>query len=407
MSDKTPEETAPDEDFASMLAEYDRAHAGPGGKQKRGPRPGDTVRGRIVSTSGDSAFIDLGGKAEGILDHTGLRDAEGVLTVQVGDEIEARVVGAEEGQVVLRRVLGHGQKAHAELQQAFELGVPVEGLVSAVNKGGLEVQVGGARAFCPISQIDLRHVEDGGAFIGQRLQFRVTRFESSGKGRDNIVLSRRALLEEEQRTRAAVTQKRLQPGAVMAGVVTTIKDYGAFVDIGGIEGMLHVSELGFSRVAHPRDVLAVGQAIEVQVLKIEKSDDPRKRDKVSLSLKSLEQDPWMTVRERFPEGKTVAGTVARVESFGAFVELAPGIEGLVHVSEMGGNRNAPARTLARVGDKVDVRVQGVDADKRRISLSMEAAPDGGDEVPEAGRAPQKSFGTLGDLLKGRGGSRPG
>jgi small subunit ribosomal protein S1 len=388
------------EDFAAMFAEYEREHGG--GKRQRGPRVGDTVRGRVVSVGADSAFVDLGGKAEGALDLSDARDAEGRPTVAVGDEVEARVVGAEEGQILLRRTLGHGKQAHAELQQAFELGVPVEGLVTAVNKGGLEVQVAGARAFCPISQIDARHVEDAAAFVGQRLQFRITRYESAGRGRENIVLSRRALLEEEQRARAAETQKKLVVGAVLDGTVRTIKDYGAFVDLGGIEGMLHVSELGFQRVASPRDVLAEGQALTVQIIKIEKSADPRKHDKISLSLKSLQADPWRDAAARFPEGTKLAGTVVRVEPFGAFVEIAPGLEGLVHVSEMGGGRGAQARNLARVGQGVEVRVLAVDADKKRISLSMEAAPEPLEEMPEAGRAPAKSFGTLGDLLKGGG-----
>src|SRR5262249_42945917 len=161
----------------------------------------------------------------------------------------------------------HGKQAHAELQQAFELGLPVEGMVSAVNKGGLEVTIAGARAFCPISQIDTRHVEDAASYVGQRLQFRITRYESAGRGRENIVVSRRVLLEEEQAARAAETAGKLRVGAVLEGKVTTLKDYGAFVDLGGIEGMLHISEIGFTRVAHPRDVLAVGQPLTVQILK--------------------------------------------------------------------------------------------------------------------------------------------
>lgn len=394
---------APADDFGSMLAAFEKEQGGgPGNRKARGPRPGDTVRGRVVSIGGDTAFIDLGGKAEGSLDLTDVRDADGGLTIAVGDEIEAKVVSYEEGQLVLRRSLGHGKQAHAELQQAFELGLPVDGQVTAVNKGGLEVQVAGARAFCPISQIDARHVEDASVFVGQKLQFRITRYESAGRGRENIVLSRRVLLEEEQRARAAETVQKIQVGAVLEGRVTTLKDYGAFVDLGGIEGMLHISEIGFSRVGHPKDVLAVGQALTVQILKIERSADPRRHDKISLSLKSLEKDPWSDAHQRFPEGRALEGTVARVEPFGAFVEIAPGIEGLVHVSEMGGGKNVQPRNLVRPGQKVEVRVLGVDLDKKRISLSMTEAPEPMDDLPEAARAPARSFGTLGDLLKGGG-----
>ena len=413
MSEKLPESSSdsPVDDFGSMLAAFEREQGGGtnGHKKRRGPRPGDTVRGKVISIGADTAFVDLGGKAEGSLSLADLRDPEGRVTISVGEEIDARVVSFEEGQAVLRRSLGHGKQAHAELQQAFELGLPVDGLVTGVNKGGVEVQVAGARAFCPISQLEARHVEDATSFVGQRLQFRITRYEAGQRGRENIVLSRRALLEEEQRARAVETVKKITVGAVLEGKVTTIKDYGAFVDLGGVEGMLHISEIAFARTGHPKDVLSVGQTLTVQILKIEKaekaarSDDARRHDKISLSLKSLEKDPWTDASERFPEGSTIAGIVARVETFGAFVEIAPGVEGLVHVSEMGGGGSSQPRNLVRPGQSVQVRVIAVDRDKKRVSLSMEAAPETMDDMPEAGRAPAKSFGTLGDLLKGSGG----
>ena len=400
--------TPPADDFASMLAEYDREH--PTAKKSRGPRVGDHVKGRVVSIGAASVFVDLGGKSEGVLDGAEVRDAEtGEWHVKIGDELEAIVTSIEEGQVILRRKLGRGKDAHAELQQAFEAGIPVEGVVTSVNKGGVEVQIAGARAFCPISQLEMRHVENAAGYVGQKLTFRITRYESAGKGRENIVVSRRALLEEEGRARADKMRDSVRVGAVLRGTVTTLKDYGAFVDLGGLEGMLHISELGFTRVAHPKDVLHVGQSVEVQVLKMEQVDDPRrpdqKHDKISLSLKSLEKDPWSDAAERFPEGAKLPGKVARVEQFGAFVELAPGIEGLVHISELGGGKNVKhARQMAKAGDTVEVVVLGVDSERRRISLSLASVHGDGDaDVPmEAGRAPAKSFGTFGDLLKGGG-----
>jgi len=400
MSDRD-ETNPPTEDFASMLAEFEQRDAG--SKRRRGPQVGETVRGRIVSIGADSVFVDLGGKSEGTLDVAEVRDEQGTITVAVGDEIEAKVVSTEEGTPVLRRVIGHGRgaEARAELAQAFEHGIPVEGLVTAVNKGGVEVHVAGLRAFCPISQLELRHVDDASGFVGQRLSFRITRYEPGPRGRDNVVLSRRALLEEEQRARAVETRAKLEPGAVLAGTVSTLKDYGAFVDLGGIEGMLHVSEIGFARVAHPKDVLSVGQRVEVQVIRVEKSDDPKRPDRISLSLKSLEKDPWADVRERFPEGARLAGRVARVESFGAFVEIAPGVEGLLHVSELGGKNVKHAKQVVKVGDPIEVTVLGVDPEKRRIALALAREGDGDDEGGTAAsmaRAP-KSLGTLGDLLK--------
>src|SRR5262245_3735367 len=258
-----------------------------------------------------------------MVDLAELRDPEGKLHVAVGDTIEATVVETDgkAGCVVLRVLLGRGQGADgwAELEQAHAAGIPVEGTVAGVNKGGVDVTIAGVRAFCPVSQLDLHHVADPAAFVGQRLQFRITRIEGSGRHL-NLVVSRRVLLEEQQRARAAETRARLVPGAVISGTVTSLKDYGAFVDVGGLEGLLHVSELGFGRVGHPKEVLSVGQRVEVQVLKIEK-------DKISLSLKSLARDPWLDAAERYRAGQRVRGVVKRTEPFGVFVELEPGIEG--------------------------------------------------------------------------------
>jgi small subunit ribosomal protein S1 len=392
-----PDEKDP-EDFASLLAEYDAKRGVTNTKKKKEPRPGDEVRGRIVSIGRDAVFIELGGKSDGVLDIAEVRDADGKLTVAVGDEIEARVVdaGGPAG-VVLRRTLGRGPDARGELAQAFEHQIPVEGLVSGVNKGGVEVQVAGVRAFCPISQLDLRHVVDASVFVGQKLQFRITKFEAGGRNL-NLVLSRRALLEEEASQKAAATRATLAVGQVVRGKVTTLKDYGAFVDLGGLEGMLHVSELGFQRVSHPKELLTVGQAVEVQIVKMEKSDDPKRPEKISLSLKSLERDPWSDVVERFPEGVRLRGKVVKVESFGAFVELAPGVEGLLHVSEMAGEKRGmrDARQGAKVGDTVEVTVMSIDRERRRISLTPAVAGEE-NEAPMA-REPAPKLGTFADLL---------
>jgi small subunit ribosomal protein S1 len=378
------------EDFAALLAEFDRKAA----PRRREPQLGETVRGRVVTIGHDAVFVDLGAKAEGMVDIAEVRDPEGKLRVAVGDEIEGRVVetAGKAGCIVLA-TLGFGHVAKAELEQAYSLGLPVEGVVAGVNKGGVEVTVAGVRGFCPISQLDIRHVEDAAAWVGRKLAFAITRYEPR-----NLVLSRRALLEEEQRRAAEATRAKLQPGAVLRGKVSSIRDYGAFVDLGGIEGMIHVSELGFARVAHPKDVLTVGQEVEVAVLKIERGADPKKTERVALSLKSLEKDPWDDVAARFPEGARVAGTVVRVEAFGVFVELAPGLEGLAHVSELGRKVGHP-REVAKPGQAVKVTVLGVDVDKRRISLSL-AAPDDFEAPAQLPRAPER-LGTLGDLLKAK------
>jgi small subunit ribosomal protein S1 len=367
------EQETENKDFGQILAEFEEK----GSEEQRGeaaaaePAAGTKVKGRILSIGETTAFVDLGGKSEGVIDIAQLKDAAGSLTVNVGDELEATVTGTDPdtGSLVLRRKAARGQDVSNELRQALETGIPVEGLVTAINKGGAEVQVSGMRAFCPLSQLDLRYVESPQQFIGQRLSFKVSRIEP-GRTRPNIVLSRRALLEEEAESKAAETRERLQVGATLHGKVTSLTSYGAFIDLGGLEGMLHVSEIGHSRLAHPNEVLQVGQEVEVQVIKIEKGKDD-KRPRISLSRKSLERDPWRDVADRFPEGAELPGRVMRLESFGAFVEIAPGIEGLVHISEMGsGRRLTHSREAAQLGQDVRVRVLGVDPVKRRISLTM-------------------------------------
>jgi small subunit ribosomal protein S1 len=389
-----------EEDFASLLKEFE-------GKDPRKGRielrVGDPARGRIVSIGQESAFIELfDGKGDGMIELGQVRDQEGNLAVKVGDEIEARVVEimGKSGTVVLRRTaVARGAEAKAELQQAAQLGLAVEGTVTGVNKGGVEVLVAGVRGFCPISQLEMRHVEDASVYIGRKLQFRVSRYEADRRG-DNLVVSRRALLEAEAREKADKIRSKLVPGAVMSGVVVGLKDFGAFIDLGGVEGMLPASELGFSRGMRPADLLSLGQRLEVQILRMEKTDDPKRPERISLSLKALERDPWEDVATRFPSGTKVSGLVKRIEQFGAFVELAPGIEGLVHIGELsGGKQVRNARELTKVGATLDVTVLALDRERRRISLGIgDRADVVSQEDLDAARAPAR-LGTLGDLFK--------
>ncbi|HUJ60487.1 MAG TPA: S1 RNA-binding domain-containing protein [Kofleriaceae bacterium] len=386
-----------DEDFAAMFAESERDKP----RAARRPRVGDLIRGKVITIGKDAVFVDVGGKAEGQLDRAQVSDPEGKLLVKLGDELEARVVSDAGGVLTLRTKLGRGPEARAELAQAQELGLPVEGLVTEVVKGGVSVDVAGVRGFCPASQIDVRFVDDLAVYLGQRLPFRITRYEPGGRG--NLVLSRRALLEEERDKLAVETRKRLVPGAVVRGKVVGFKPFGAFVDLGGIEGMLHVSELGFARVDKPEDVLRLGQEVEVAVLKIEPAERGEKSERVSLSLKALASDPWRDATARLAEGARVTGTITRLQPFGAFVEIAPGVEGLVHISELGAGRriNHPKEVVS-VGQTVEATVVSIDHDRRRLGLSLAASKDASPaEIAEAApRAPQK-LGTLGDLLKNK------
>ena len=336
------------EDFGALLEEFEKKGA-TGKGRKKGPAVGDVVKGTVTSVGREIVFLTLlDGSAEGVLGMEELMDEKGEVKVAVGDVIEARVVeqGDKAGHVVLRKLMRKGAELRGELQQAFELGVPVEGTVSGVNKGGVDVLIAGVRAFCPISQLEQRQVDDAAAYVGRKLVFRITKYEEDRRGA-NMVVSRRALLDEESRAKAVGTREKLVVGAVLPGVVVAIKDFGAFVDLGGIEGMLPASELGFARGQKPSEVLTVGQPLEVQVLRVEKTADPKRPERISLSLKSLSRDPWEDVPTRYAPGTKLTGKIARIEVFGAFVELEPGIEGLLHISEMT-RRGPPAKkTRAR------------------------------------------------------------
>ncbi len=411
MADQQTENESFAQDFAQALAEFEQQ----GGEKREDPPAGAKVTGKILSIGEETAFVDLGTKSEAVIETAQLKDAEGNLTANVGDSIDATVASAdpETGLQLRKRAAsgggsgggGKNPEAAAEIKMAWQHGLPVEGVVSGINKGGAEVQVRGLRAFCPLSQLDLRYVEDPAQFVGQRLAFRVTQFED-GRTRPNIVLSRRAILEEEQQSKAAEARSKISVGAVITGKVTSLATYGAFVDLGGIEGMLHVSEIGYSRLAHPKEALSAGQEIEVQVIKIEKGKDEKKPERISLSRRSLEKDPWRDAASRFSEGTEVAGRVMRLESFGAFVEIAPGLEGLLHISEIGGGKRLNhSREGLQLGQDIRVRVLNVDTGKRRISLGM-AGSDSDDREEAAGAAasatklaPQSGFGSMADFFK--------
>jgi small subunit ribosomal protein S1 len=354
------------------------------------------VRGKVISIGKEAVFVDVGGKAEGVLDRAQVTDREGALTVAVGDELEARVANDTGGVLELRVKIARGPEARAELAQAQELGIPVDGLVTEVVKGGLVVDVAGLRGFVPASQVENKFVEDLQPYVGQRLQFRITRYEPGPRG--NLVLNRRSLLEEEQKKRIAEAKDKLVPGLVVRVRVTGFKPFGAFVDIGGLEGMLHISELGYQRVERPEDVLAIGQEVDVVVLKMETDDKGRPR--ISLSLKALAADPWLDATRNLGEGARVRGQIVRLTSFGAFVQIAPGVEGLVHVSELGAGRriNHP-KEVVKVGQEVEATVLSIDHDKRRLSLSLAGAQDASpDEVKASTPVAPAKLGTFADLL---------
>ena len=323
------------------------------------------MKGRIVQISADSVFVDIQDKGEALIARAELEDEHGELKVGVGDEVEATVISTD-GEIRLSRKLLKGMQARALIEKAVSIGLPVEGKVAGVVKGGYEVLVAGLRAFCPFSQIDARRVESADVFLGQVLEFRITRYGENGR---NIVLSRRRLLEDQERKAAEETRKKIVPEAILLGTVTSLTEFGAFVDLGGIQGLVHISELSHSRVARAADFLQVGQPVTVKVLKI---DD--KTHKIALSLKALEGDPWATVSERLRERQVISGRIVRAMDFGVFVELLPGIDGLLHASEIPRSQQGWIKEAAASQAEISVMILSIDPDKRRISLAL--APEG-------------------------------
>ena len=363
-----------DMSFAEMfeLAERQSAERRKRQQQEIGGsiRPGQVIFARIVSISGDSVFLDVGAKAEGVIPKAELAGEDGSFDLKEGDKVEARVRKFESGVVMLTKVLPHQSlRNREELLEAHRTGIPVEGRVTDKNKGGFDVQVAGMRAFCPASQIDLR---PGPAenYIGRKYPFQIVEFKQDGR---NIVVSRRTLLIEENKRKAEALLKDLEVGSIVYGKVTSLKDYGAFVDIGGLEGLVHMSELSHGHIGKPKDFLQIGQDVQAKVLKIE--DGKKDTKKISLSMKALEQDPWEAAHEQIRSGQKVTGKVARIQTFGAFVEILPGVDGLIHVSNMtSGRRIKDPREIVKEGDEVEATVISVDFSKRRIGLSLVKTP---------------------------------
>lgn len=341
-------------------------------------RPGQVIFAKVVGFTADSVFVDVGAKAEGVISKAELADEEtGELELKEGDKIEARIRKIDGGTVFLSKVLPHQSlKNREELREAHRTGMPVEARVTGQNKGGFDVEINGIRAFCPASQIDLRPGK-GDAYIGKKFPFKITEFKDNGK---NIVVSRRSLIEEENRRKADETLAQIEVGSVVDGVVTSVQKYGAFVDIGGLEGLVHMSEISHGHVAKPSDRLKEGYLVKAKVLKIEDGKKAGEK-KISLSMKALEEDPWDRARTEIREGMKVRGTVVRIakgkdkKPFGAFVEVLPGVDGLVHISAMKlGERVSNPEDVVKVGEEVEATVVSTDWDKRRIGLSIAKTP---------------------------------
>ncbi|MBI5231805.1 MAG: 30S ribosomal protein S1, partial [Coriobacteriales bacterium] len=354
---------------------------------------GDLVSGTVVRVERDEVLLDIGYKSEGVIPARELsirKDANPGDIVAVGDDIEALVLQKEDkdGRLILSKKRAEYERAWSKIEEKFNSGENVEGEVIEVVKGGLILDIG-LRGFLPASLVDLRRVKDLATYLGDRLEARVIEMD---RNRNNVVLSRRVVLEEGRKHERAEILGKLAKGMVLPGTVSSIVDFGAFVDLGGIDGLVHISELSWSHVNHPSEVVKVGDQVNVQVLDVDLD-----RERISLGLKQTTEDPWKQLVKQFPVGSIIEGQVTTLVPFGAFVELGNGVEGLVHISEMAKGHVDTPDQVTSVGEKVMVKVMDVDLDRRRISLSMRAAAEALGLVIEIAGAPEGEEGEEGEV----------
>ncbi len=395
-TNQTREEEGGEKTFAELFGESE--------PDRGWLKPGQRMEAVIVKISPEWVFIDVGGKHEGYLDRREFLDKEGNLTVQEGQTIKAYFLSSQHNEKLFTTKLGAGEAGRAFLEDAWHNGIPVEGTVEREVKGGFEIKVAGdTRGFCPFSQMGLFRIETPADWVGQRLAFRVIEYGERGR---NIVLSHRAILEAEQAKLREGLKESLKEGQTVKGKVVSLQKFGAFVDLGGIQALIPISEIVWEHVADISEKLSIGQEVEAVVLKLD-----WEKDRISLSLRSKLPDPWERVATEFPEGSSFTGTVARLTKFGAFVTLLPGVDGLIHISKLGRGKRIthPSEVLAE-GQSIAVKIEKIDPETKRISLALlgdeeeEKAEELEDFQKYVGKAPG-SFGSLGEALQKKMGTK--
>ncbi|MBE0575850.1 MAG: 30S ribosomal protein S1 [Desulfuromonadales bacterium] len=355
--------------------------------------PGQKIDAKVLQIGSEWIFLDVGQKGEGVLDSRELLDEEGNLTVSVGDRVSAYFLSGKGGELRFTTRLGGGSSGTAQLEEAWRSEIPVEGRIEKEIKGGYEIKLpGNVRAFCPFSQLGLRRQDDSEDVTGTTLSFRVTQFSEQGR---NIVVSHRVILDEERRQQRAELMKTLKEGMVVTGTITNIRDFGAFIDIGGLEGLLPISEISYGRVDKIEDVLHIGQQLDVAVKKCD-----WEKERFSFSLRDTLANPWAKVATAYPVGSIHTGTVSRLAQFGAFVTLEEGIDGLMHISRIGGEQRIKhPQDVLKLGQQLQVTVEKVDLDEKRISLAP--VGDKTDESEETSYEEKTTggMGSFADLFK--------
>jgi len=392
-----PDNTSGHENFADLFKDDTIS--------KKQLSPGQKIKATVVDVSQDSIFLDIGEKSEGFLDRKELEDETGAATVKAGDILDVYFLAMDRHEMQFTTKIGGGSTSRAHLEEAYRSSIPLEALVKKEIKGGFEITAAGnVRAFCPYSQMDLKKITDPEDYIGKHMLFKITQFSEGGR---NIVLSRRIILEEERELKLEALREQLQEGMTVKGKITSVKDFGAFVDIDGIEGLIPISEIGWSRTENIHDLITEGLEVEVVILKLDWENR-----RFSFSLKQALPDPWLDIAKNFPVGSFHAGTVVRLTNFGAFVNLAAGIDGLIHISKLAGGRriNHP-KEVVEEGQAVEVKIEAIDLEQKRISLSlageMTEEEEAGKEAEDVKQYMQKkekpdsadTLGTLGEMLK--------
>ena len=378
------------------------------GPPKKQLSPGQKIKAVVVDVSQDSIFLDVGGKSEGFVDRKELEDETGDVTVETGDTLEVYFLSSARNEMLFTTKIGGGSTSLAHLEEAYRNGIPLEGFIKKEIKGGFEVTVAGKiRTFCPYSQMDIRRISDAEDYVGEHMLFKITEYKENGR---NIILSRRIILEEEREEKRELLKETLQEGMTVQGVITSIQKFGAFVDIDGIEGLIPISEIGWSRIEDIQEILTEEQKVEVVILKLDWEND-----RYSFSLKQALPDPWESISQKLPVGSSHSGTVVRLTKFGAFVNLAEGIDGLIHISKLGGGRriNHPKEVLDE-GQTVEVKIEDIDAEQKRLSLALvgEMTAEESDSASEKEdikefqakhreSATSSPMSTLGDILKAK------
>jgi len=364
--------------------------------------PGEKLEAVITKITKECVFIDSGGKSDGYIAINEFLDDEGNISIKEGDTIDAYFLSSRNNEMLFTNRLTVGTAGNEILEEAYLNRIPVEGLIEKEIKGGFEVKImGSIHAFCPYSQMGLHRVENADQYIGQHLTFYI--IEYSEKGR-NIVISNRAVLEEERQKQKDALRESLEEGMTVTGEITSIRKFGAFVDIGGMEGLIPISEISWGRVEDINSSLCVGQKVDVAIKKLDWDND-----KFSFSLKEILPDPWKNIELKYPEGSTHKGKVSRLEPFGAFVTLEPGIDGLVHISELGkGKRINHPREVLEGNQTIEVKIAKVDEDKKRLSLAMVSDEQDSERIDyykkhisASSKKSSGSFGTLGDIFRSK------